>query len=591
VKRQWYKVDLHIHSPASRDYEQPAISYLDILRRAAEQDLDVIAITDHNTVAGIGAIRKEFEWLTRLEKDGRLTEEERKRLAEWRALSDKVLVLPGFEFTATFGFHILGIFPPETSVRHLEHVLLQLQVPPGKLDEGSTETGANADVLSAYKAIHDAGGIAIAAHANSTHGVAMRDFPFGGQTKIAYTQDPNLDALEVTDLERRGRSTARFFNGSKVEYPRRMHCIQGSDAHRLVVDSKKPKRLGVGERATELLLEEASFEAIRDLLRSDDFDRSRPARPKDQPFDPVASAREEGPGINLSFHESANQRGGRLTAVLADVCAFANTMGGTIYVGAHHRKNQLKGLPQPKQTQEEIQSALEERLTPPLNVKFETHQSGDVSILQLSVPKGPDRPYCLDDYKFYIREESDTSQAVRDEIVALVSEVLDSKQTKSQRSSSRRNGSGQGSDRQPKGGKSRSTEQRNGSTGGEEKASEPEKDAFYLPQVGVEIIGTDQRNGATVHSIRDMRNGRIIKNVTRKRARKLWNYAIQQHEDNPVDPGKVQWKGNVGLISATKRAGKMRYDLALRENGQIRVFYGVTEDGMEGHWSKFIKDE
>ena len=28
--------------------------------------MEIIAITDHNTVAGVGAIRREFEWLTRL---------------------------------------------------------------------------------------------------------------------------------------------------------------------------------------------------------------------------------------------------------------------------------------------------------------------------------------------------------------------------------------------------------------------------------------------------------------------------------------------------------------------------------------------
>ena len=77
----------------------------------------------------------------------------------------------------------------------------------------------------------------------------------------------------------------------------------------------------------------------------------------------------------------------------------------------------------------------------------------------------------------------------------------------------------------------------------------------------------------------------MIKNVTRKGARKLWNYAIAQHEDHPVEPKKVTWDGNVGLVRAEKRAGKVRYDLALRENGNVRVFYGVTEDGMEGKWS------
>src|SRR5690606_32571897 len=267
------------------------------MRAVANRGLEIVAITDHNTVAGIGAIRREIEWLTRLEAMNRLTDEERARLAEWRELSNQVLVLPGFEFTASLGFHILGIFPPETSVRTLEHILLDLNVPADKLDVGSTETGAATDVLTAYRTIHQAGGLVIAAHANSTHGVAMRNFPFGGQTKIAYTQDQYLDALEVTDLDKGVRSTARFFNGSKVEYPRRMHCIHGSDAHRLQADPKSPSRLGIGDRASEFLLEDATFEAVAGLLRSKQFDRTRPLRPKDQPFDSLAAARAEGPSL------------------------------------------------------------------------------------------------------------------------------------------------------------------------------------------------------------------------------------------------------------------------------------------------------
>mgnify|MGYP000999492225 CR=1 FL=1 len=93
------------------------------------------------------------------------------------------------------------------------------------------------------------------------------------------TRAENLDALEVTDLEGRRYSTARFFNGSKTEYPRRMHCIQGSDAHRINGDPKNVKRLGIGERATELLLDAPTFEGIKALLQSTQFDRTRPARP------------------------------------------------------------------------------------------------------------------------------------------------------------------------------------------------------------------------------------------------------------------------------------------------------------------------
>lgn len=622
-QRRWYNVDLHLHTPASHDYEEPHINYLEWMRAVAAKGLDIVAITDHNTVAGIAAIRREIEWLTKLETMNRLTDEEKARLTEWRELANQVLVLPGFEFTATFGFHILGIFPPETSVRHLEHVLLTLNVPADKLDVGSTETGAATDVLNAYRIIHEAGGLVIAAHANSTHGVAMRNFTFGGQTKIAYTQDPNLDALEVTDLDRGVRSTARFFDGNKMEYPRRMHCFHGSDAHRINADPKNPKRLGIGDRASEFYLEDASFAAIATLLRSKQFDHTRPHQPKVAVVDSLAAAREEGPSLTVSFHESASQRSGKLTAILSDVCAFANTLGGAIYVGAGARKTKPRGLDKPADVQREIETALDERITPPLEVKCDVIQSQGSKVLRITVPKGSDRPYCLDEHKYYVRDEGESTLAVRDELVALVRETLGSQSDRrSGRSGDRRRDSRSGRDGQPRreGGRNQPRLQRsaqplpNGAkpvallTGpvGPPPPAEEEEEADLapvggmvesaeeiagLPQIGVEIVGSEDRHGSLFHSIRDLRNGHVIHNVTRKGARKLWSYAIQQHEDKAVDPTKIQWQGDIGLVHVERRAGKWRYDLALRQEGKVRVFFGVTEDGMEGRWSALLRED
>ena len=36
----WKKMDLHIHTPASSDYRDPGISYLDVLKKAEEKDLE-----------------------------------------------------------------------------------------------------------------------------------------------------------------------------------------------------------------------------------------------------------------------------------------------------------------------------------------------------------------------------------------------------------------------------------------------------------------------------------------------------------------------------------------------------------------------
>ena len=211
-------MDLHIHTPASADYQEHGISLIHILQKAEARGIDILAFADHNTVSGYARMWREIEDLEMLESLERLSPDETRLLAEYRRLLNRILLLPGFEFTATFGFHILAIFPEDTSIRKLEHVLLQLNIPEDKLDKGSSEVGATTDVLHTYEILHNAGAIVIGAHVNSTHGIAMQGFPFGGQTKISYTQSPHLHALEATDLESTSRrSTARFFNGTKPQ--------------------------------------------------------------------------------------------------------------------------------------------------------------------------------------------------------------------------------------------------------------------------------------------------------------------------------------------------------------------------------------
>lgn len=551
IESQWRRVDLHIHTPASADYQEPGVSFLDILRQAERRGLDIIAFTDHNTMAGYRAMIDEIRQLELLEQLGRLQKDEADRLKEYRRLRERVLVLPGFEFTATFGFHILGVFSPETDVRELEFLLRRLNIPLEKLDEGSPEVGATADVLTAYRTIAEAGGIVIAAHANSSNGVAMRGFAFGGQTRIAYTQDAHLHALEVTDLEKKGpRTTARFFDGSKPEYPRRMRCIQGSDAHRLVRDPDNPQNLGVGDRVTEVLLPEISFEALRAVFLGDDFALTRPYRPTAKaPFDHVQAAREEGPNLVQGFHERHTRRGGYLYAILADICAFANTNGGTLYIGVSADATEPPvGVAAPQKVIETIRTEVGRRITPPLEVTADVLESQGKKIVRVVVPRGADPPYAIDDNKIYVRSESETGLAVRDEIVNLVRRALVP----------------------------------------EELPEEVPSDRVEPPRTGVEIVATEEREGVLYHTMRDLRNGNVVKNVTRKSARKLWRYAITQAEDHPVDPGQLKWEGDIALIRKREWSGQARYDLAQRQEGKVRIYYGVTDEGIHGPWARLV---
>lgn len=564
-KMQWYKMDLHLHTPASADWHEPGVGYLDLLRKAEMQGLDIIAITDHNTVAGCAAIQAEIEQLELLERLGRIQPDERRRLEDFRRIGNRLLVLPGFEFTATLGFHVLGVFPPETSIRTLEHLLMELNVPSSKLDEGATEVGATADVLTAYRVIDEAGGLAIAAHANSTHGVALRGLDFGGQTRIAFTQDRHLHALEVTDLEKRGRrTTAWFFSGRKPEYPRRMHCIQGSDAHRLTQYRRDPKRLGWGDRVTEILLPEPTLEAIRAVFLGDDFSRTRPYRPAKAPFDHVQAAREEGPSIVQSFHESMAKQGGRLHAILRDVVAMANTNGGTVYVGVKaDPKVAPTGVTAPEEAAATLRTEIQSKIMPPLEVEITTVETLGRPVLQLSVPLGEDLPYAIDGTIIYLRQEAETSVAMRDEIVAMVKRTLPAEPQPCP-------------DGSP-------TEEPVALPGGVDP-----------PGTGVQIVETVERKGALYHTMKDLRNGNIVRNVTRSSARKLWRYAITEHETHPVVEDQVQWHAGderLGLWKSSKRAGKVRYDLVQRmPDGQLHVYYGVTEDGIDGDWRTFLEE-
>jgi len=575
--RDWRRIDLHLHTPASKDYQEPNISYLDILRQAEARDLSLVAFTDHNTVAGFAAMKQQLGQLEMLETLGRLKADEERQLREYRRLLKKIVVLPGFEFTATFGFHILGIFSPDTPVTFLEHLLLTLNIPFTQLQAGSSTVGATADVLTAYQVINQSGGLTIAAHANSGNGVIMRGLDFGGQTKMTYTQDPNLHCLEVTDLEKYGRySTRRFFDGSKPEYPRPMRCIQGSDAHRLVRESPNSKYLGVGDRVTEIMLKDVTFQALSDVLKGNDFSLTRPYRGPAKPADFVLVAREEGPSIVQSFHASMAQRGGHLNRVLQDICAMANTNGGTVYIGLSVNINEkIVGVREPKKSIEFLHSAISKHLSPDPNVNIDSLASQDKAVVRVIVPPGRDLPYAMDDNRFYIRDEADTTLAVRDEVIRLVERRVRESIIIEEPVEI-------------------ATQNVPAFTTPEEETrvqlSEGQVDESpSAPRTGVQIVASEERDGTIYHTVRDLRNGNLIKNVTKSSARKLWHYAITQVESNKPKKEDIAWQGNIAVVDERRRDNYSWYDLALRDSEGTHIFYGVTDSGMNEQWMKLVE--
>ena len=93
------------------------------------------------------------------------------------------------------------------------------------------------------------------------------------------------------------------------------------------------------------------------------------------------------------------------------------------------------------------------------------------------------------------------------------------------------------------------------------------------------------------HTLRDLRNGNSIKNVTKKSARKLWHYAITETEAGNPKPESINWHGNIALLDRRQKQDNVWYDLALRDGETVHIYYGVTDSGLNEDWLPLISNE
>jgi hypothetical protein len=324
-------------------------------------------------------------------------------------------------------------------------------------------------------------------------------------------------------------------------------------------DPKDKHALGVGDRVTEILLPEVSFEALKGVLLGNDFTRTRPYHAAAEALDYVQAAQELGPTIVQSFHERMARKGGSLQAILRDVVAFANTNGGTIYVGAGAKpKARVTGVERPEEASRMLVEEIGRALSPPLKVDTDVLKSQGKNVLRVTVPKGENPPYALNGVEVYIRQEAETSRALRDEIVQLVRRAM-------------------------------------GMLTVPAKAAVPQPAALgetlvASPRTGVEVVEVTERGGTKYYSLRDLRNKNVVQNVTRTSARRLWRYAITEYEMRPVQADQVKWIGNIGLWKMQRRSGRKFYDFVQRDSdGRLHIYYGVTDDGVHGEWRQFVE--
>jgi hypothetical protein len=85
----------------------------------------------------------------------------------------------------------------------------------------------------------------------------------------------------------------------------------------------------------------------------------------------------------------------------------------------------------------------------------------------------------------------------------------------------------------------------------------------------------------------------MVKNVTRSSARRLWHYAITTYSQLPENlaEANIQWTGNLGLVRRYSQGKSTHYDLIQRTPNGYRYYFGVTDDGIHGHWRELVGQE
>lgn len=136
-----------------------------IIAKAVELGISVLAITDHNDVAGVPAFRAAA--------DGR-----------------KVHVFPGFELSSSEGVHVLCIYPPETSQDQLRHHLGAC----GVMAPGSSSELCDQSFMKLLATVRDQGGVTIAAHVTENKGLLNT---LHGQARIRAWQCDDLLAVQI----------------------------------------------------------------------------------------------------------------------------------------------------------------------------------------------------------------------------------------------------------------------------------------------------------------------------------------------------------------------------------------------------------
>uniref|UniRef100_UPI0040253184 AAA family ATPase n=1 Tax=Candidatus Wunengus californicus TaxID=3367619 RepID=UPI0040253184 len=162
---QWYKVNLHVHAKGQNPDE--------IVEKAIEARISLIAITDHNTFRFVKSVQD----------------------AAKKRPEVNLVVLPGIEITLEEGAHILAIFDEDFDETKQTHFLGTLKIPLNGSDKTAVKDKTCSEVLTD---ITDSKGITVVPHPFSED-IGFLDKARKITTKMTWLESGNIGLIQILE--------------------------------------------------------------------------------------------------------------------------------------------------------------------------------------------------------------------------------------------------------------------------------------------------------------------------------------------------------------------------------------------------------
>lgn len=410
------KVDLHVHTPASKCYtgNKTEEGYFNLLDTAVKNNVKVIAITDHNTIAGyehlINMKENIFNECSIIEKYN-IAEEEKKGILFKKSLFEKVFIVLGVEITLNPGIHII-VLCQENEKDDLNELLDEIGYTSDKRGTDSEFT-PNLDIKTFLENPKLEGKIVIAPHVDSNKGIWNS---LEGMYRATILKSDRINAICCNNSNQ--LKNIQNIIKTQPEYNRKqpLAYINASDAH---------CEIDVGAKHSFFEMKEFSFEELKRTFETPEKSISDIEEPGFIEF--ARSFSESYKSVYLNKIEELPKY----------ICSVLNNRGGCIFLGIS-AENQFIGIDlTEKNLKAKINSCLEQIYCYPpknnsitINIKTEKLGNGKIAALVWLRDKGyglwafeQKDIYILDDISnIHLATVEETERIIRENILTELQE-------------------------------------------------------------------------------------------------------------------------------------------------------------------------